>query len=56
MKSLVLSNFNQMWLPLLALMIFISVFVIMLIHISRKSSKRLYNEAQNIPLDEGVKK
>lgn len=56
MKSLVLSNFNQMWLPLLALMIFVSVFVIMLIHISRKSSKRLYNEAQNIPLDEGSRK
>lgn len=56
MKSLVLSNFNQIWLPLVALMIFVSVFVVMLLHISRKSSKRIYNEAQNIPLDEGIKK
>lgn len=53
MKSLVLSNFTQTWLPIVGLLLFVSVFLVMIIHISRKSSKELYNDAMNIPLEEG---
>lgn len=55
MKSLVLSNFDQPWLPLVALIIFVTVFLIMLIHIFRKTSGENYKNIQNLPFDEGVK-
>ncbi len=56
MKSLVLSNFSHTWLPLVALIIFVTVFAFMLIHILRKTSGQLYKEVEQIPFDEGEKK
>lgn len=55
MKSQVLANFSEIYLPIIALLIFVSVFVVMLLMINRKGSKQLYSEIDKIPLEEGKK-
>ncbi|MCT4641170.1 MAG: CcoQ/FixQ family Cbb3-type cytochrome c oxidase assembly chaperone [Bacteriovoracaceae bacterium] len=55
MKSAVLAGFNQTWLTSLALLLFLSIFLIMLFYIFRKNSGKLYNEVQNLPLNDGEK-
>lgn len=53
MKSTVMANFTELYLPLTALIIFVSVFAVMLLMIFRKSSSKIYAEAEMIPLKEG---
>lgn len=53
MKSIVMSQFSQIWLPIVALLIFVSVFIVMLIHIFKKSSGKLYSDVELMPLSEG---
>lgn len=55
MKSVVMANFSQIWLPTTALILFLSVFVVMMIFIWRKSSSNIYKEVSKLPLDEGSK-
>lgn len=56
MKSAVLSKFTEIWLPSSALMIFVTVFVVMLFFVWRKSAAGSYEQASNLPFDEGKKK
>jgi len=56
MKSEVLSKFTEVWLPSTGLMIFVSVFVVMLFFVWRKSAASTYQQAQDLPFDEGTKK
>lgn len=53
MKSQVLANWDMPWLSSLALILFFTVFAVMLIMIFRKGSKQLYVQASALPLDEG---
>ena len=52
MKSQVLSNWDIPWLPNLVLLMFFTIFIIMLIMIFRKESKQLYKKASQLPLEE----
>ncbi|MDP7321369.1 MAG: cbb3-type cytochrome c oxidase subunit 3 [Bacteriovoracaceae bacterium] len=56
MKSSVLSNWNIPWLPSLALILFLTVFIIMLVMIFRKGSKELYAAQSALPLEEEGRK
>lgn len=56
MKAAVLSKFSEIWLPSTALMIFVTVFVVMLFFVWRKSGQTTYEEVQNLPFKEGKKK
>jgi cbb3-type cytochrome oxidase subunit 3 len=56
MKSAVLSNWNMPWLSSFALIIFFSIFMVMIYMITRKGSTEFYGEASQLPLkDEGVR-
>jgi cbb3-type cytochrome oxidase subunit 3 len=55
MKSAVLSNWNIPWLPSLALILFFSIFMIMLVMIFKKGTEERYGIASQMPLnDEGA--
>ena len=56
MKSTVLANFDQIWLPVTGLLIFVTIFTLMLLYVFRKGSKSAYEEIESIPLREGKKK
>ena len=51
MKSQVLANFDITWLPVTALIIFLVVFFGVLLLIFRKDSKKIYNQAESLPLE-----
>lgn len=53
MKSQVLANWNLPTLSTFALILFVSIFVVMLLMIYRKGSKSIYSEASQLPLTEG---
>ena len=55
MKSEVMSRFTEIWLPSTALIIFISIFVIMMVYILRKTSGEHFEMVSKLPLDEGIK-
>ena len=55
MKAQVLSRITEIWLPSTALILFVTVFLVMLIYISRKSSKKKFEAIENLPFDEGKK-
>lgn len=55
MKSMVLSNWDMPWLPSIGLLLFFSIFMIMLIMIFRKGTKKAYAQISQMPLkDEGA--
>lgn len=56
MKASVLSRFTEIWLPSTALIIFLTVFLLMLLFVWRKSAASSYKNAKNLPFDEGMKK
>lgn len=53
MKSQVLSAWNIPWLPSVALILFVTVFLGMIFIITRKESKENYKRISRIPLTEG---
>lgn len=53
MKSEVMSRFTEIWLPSLALIIFFSIFLIMLMYVFTKDSGERFKKIANLPLDEG---
>jgi hypothetical protein len=55
MKSQVLSQFTHIWLPSFALIIFLSVFIVMLIYVWKKSAVDGFKDIENLPFDEGRK-
>lgn len=55
MKSEILTRFDQPWLPLTAFLIFLTIFVVMVLLIYRKESRKLYQEISLYPLSEGEK-
>lgn len=55
MKSEVLSKFTEIWLPSTVLVLFLSIFLIMLVYIFRKTAKQRFDVIENIPFDEGKK-
>ena len=56
MKQLVLTQFDMPVLTVIALMIFVSIFVGMLFWVFRRNSKGLYETMGNIVFEEGAKK
>ena len=55
MKAEVLSKFTEIWLPSAVLLLFLSVFLIMLVYVFKKSSKQTFDTVENLPFDEGQK-
>lgn len=55
MKSEVMSRFTEIWLPSTALIIFISIFVIMLVYILKKTSGERFEMVAKLPLEEEIK-
>lgn len=53
MKSQVLSGFTEIWLPSIALLIFFSIFMFVVIYVSRTRTKKFYSKLELIALDEG---
>lgn len=53
MKSQVLSAWNIPWLPSLALILFFTVFMVMLYFVFRKDAVERYKTMSEIPLSEG---
>lgn len=52
MKSTVLAAFDLPWLPALAMLLFLAVFLGALAWVSRRGSAEFYERLQNLPLDE----
>jgi len=55
MKQDILTKFPWPWLPTLALVIFFSFFMILIIRVSMKSRQSLLQTASTLPLDDGEK-
>jgi cbb3-type cytochrome oxidase subunit 3 len=55
MKSEVLANSDLSYLSILALFLFLGLFVSLVIWSVRKSNKGGFKEVETLPLDEGVK-
>jgi cbb3-type cytochrome oxidase subunit 3 len=55
MKQLVLQSWNAPYLSVVALIIFISVFIGAVFWVFRKDSKVIYDEISNLVFDEGLK-
>jgi len=55
MKSQVMSQFTEIWLPSTALIIFVSIFLGMLFYVFIKTSKQEFKEIAELPLQEGSK-
>lgn len=55
MHKEVLSKFDQPWLPLTALAIFLICFIAYTYWTFKKSNRQYYENASLMPLDEGVK-
>lgn len=55
MKQELLSYFPWPWLPSLALLIFFTVFVGLIIRVSLKSQRVMFTEAERLPLQDGEK-
>jgi hypothetical protein len=56
MKSDVVSKFTEIWLPSTALILFLTVFFVMLIFVWKKSASGFYADAERLPFDEGKRK
>lgn len=55
MKQLILTKFPWPVLPMIALVIFFTFFVLQLIRVSMKSQQPAFERASELPLEEGVK-
>lgn len=53
MKAEVLANFQWMYLPVFALILFLALFIGVIFWILRRDSKQVYSEASQLPLNEG---
>lgn len=55
MKQEILTQFPWPWLPTLALMIFVTFFIGLLINVSLKSRRPIFDAAETLPLQEAKK-
>lgn len=55
MKQLILTQFPWPVLPMIALLIFFTFFVLLLVRISMRSQKLVFAEAETLPFKEGEK-
>lgn len=53
MKSVVLSQFDMTYLPVIACLIFVTLFICMLFWINRPGAKKLYKQIAKLPMDNG---
>jgi hypothetical protein len=53
MKSQIFLNFTYTWLPIIALIIFFSIFCLSVVYVSRTKTKKLYSKLELIALDDG---
>lgn len=53
MKQEILTRFPWPWLPTLALVIFFTFFVTVLINVLMKSRRPIFDAAENLPLEDG---
>ncbi len=51
MKQEALTSITQMYLPVIGLMIFLTIFLGVCFWVFRKDSKKVYNEAANLPFN-----
>lgn len=52
MKAVVLENWDLPWLSNFALLLFVTIFAMMLYLVFRKGSKEYFNKISQIPLDD----
>ena len=52
LKSIVLSNFDHPWMPISVLLLFFGLFVGVIWWVMRKESKNLYDEVEQLPLQD----
>ena len=55
MEKEILSRFNQPWLPIVALVIFLICFIMYVFWTFKKENKSLYEKSSYMPLHDGVK-
>ncbi len=55
MKQAILTQFPWPVLPMIALVIFFTFFVLLIVRISMKSQRAVFAEAETLPLQEGDK-
>jgi len=55
MKQEILTQFPWPWLPTLALMIFVTFFIGLLINVSMKSRRKFFDAAATLPLQDAQK-
>ena len=53
MREFAFSTFVQDWFPSIALIIFLSIFMTMIIYVSRKTTGVVYKDIEQLPFDEG---
>ncbi len=52
LKSAVLSNFDQPWMPVFVLLLFFGLFVSVVWWVMRKDSKTYYDKVEQLPLQD----
>jgi cbb3-type cytochrome oxidase subunit 3 len=55
MKQEILTQFPWPWMPIFAMMIFLSFFMVLIVRVSMKSRRHIFNSAENLPLHDGEK-
>lgn len=50
----VMANLNSPWFPTIGLFLFFSVFISATLWTMRKESHKIYDEASNLPLEDGT--
>ena len=51
----VFTNFNQAWMPIMGLIIFLTCFLIYIYWTFKKENKKFYENTSYMPLNDGVK-
>ena len=52
LKSVVLSNFDQPWMPVFVLLLFLGLFISVVWWVMRKDSKIYYDKVEQLPLQD----
>lgn len=55
MKQQILTQFPWPWLPTIALVIFFTFFVLLIVNVCLKSNRKIFTAAEGLPLNDGDK-